>query len=48
MVKRESALHSLNTWWLAVAFMGRIGVGTNFKELWEGAVSSGVVMLYTW
>jgi hypothetical protein len=26
--------------------MGRIGVGTNFKELWEGAVSSGVVKLY--
>lgn len=41
----QRAVHSLNTWWFAIAFVG-IGIGTNFKELWEGAVNSGVVKLY--
>jgi len=36
---------TLNKWWFAIAFVG-IGLGTNVKELWEGAVKSGVVKLY--
>jgi uncharacterized membrane protein YadS len=27
----QRAVHSLNTWWFAIAFVG-IGIGTNFKE----------------
>ena len=41
----QRAVLSLNKWWFAIAFVG-IGIGTNFKELWEGAVNSGVVKLY--
>jgi uncharacterized integral membrane protein (TIGR00698 family) len=41
----QRAVLSLNKWWFAIAFVG-IGIGTNFKELWEGAVNSGVIKLY--
>ena len=39
------AIHTLNKWWFAVAFVG-IGIGTNVKKLWKSAVHSGVIKLY--
>jgi len=41
----QQAILSLNKWWFALAFVG-IGIGTNLKDLWEGAVKSGVLRLY--
>jgi len=41
----QGAVLSLNKWWFAIAFVG-IGIGTSVKDLWEGALQSGVLQLY--
>jgi len=41
----QGAVLSLNKWWFAIAFVG-IGIGTSVKDLWEGALKSGVLQLY--
>ena len=41
----QRAVLTLNKWWFSIAFVG-IGIGTSIKELWEGALKSGVLKLY--
>merc|ERR1712032_625834 len=41
----KKSISSLNKWWFAIAFVG-IGIGTDIRKLWEGAVKSGIVKLY--
>lgn len=41
----RSAVLTMNKWWFAIAFVG-IGIGTSIKDLWDGALKSGVLKLY--
>jgi len=41
----QRAVLTLNKWWFSIAFVG-IGINTSIKELWEGALKSGVLKLY--
>jgi len=41
----QRAILTLNKWWFSLAFVG-IGVGTSIKDLWEGALKSGIIKLY--
>jgi len=41
----QRAVSTLNKWWFSIAFVG-IGASTSIKELWEGAVKSGIIKLY--
>jgi len=41
----QRAVLTLNKWWFAIAFVG-IGIGTSIKDLWQGALQSGVLKLY--
>ena len=40
-----SAISSLNKWWFAIAFVG-IGLTTNIRKLWDGAIKSGIIQVY--
>lgn len=39
------AVKDMNRWWFGIGFVG-IGLQTNLKELWKGAVGSGVIQGY--
>jgi uncharacterized membrane protein YadS len=39
------AISSLNRWWFAIAFVG-IGLTTDIRKLWSGAVRSGIIQVY--
>lgn len=39
------AVSTLNKWWFAIAFVG-IGLTTNIRKLWDGAVKSGIIQVY--
>merc|ERR1712032_1448315 len=41
----QRAVLTLNKWWFAIAFVG-IGISTSIKDLWQGALKSGVLKLY--
>ena len=41
----QRAVLDMNKWWFAIGFVG-IGIGTNLKDLWAGAVGSGVIQGY--
>jgi len=41
----QRAVLTLNKWWFSIAFVG-IGIGTSIKDLWHGALKSGVLKLY--
>jgi len=41
----QRAVLTLNKWWFSIAFVG-IGVSTSIKDLWEGALKSGIIKLY--
>ena len=41
----QLAVLTMNKWWFAIAFAG-IGIGTCVKDLWQGAMKSGVLKLY--
>jgi len=41
----QRAVIDMNKWWFAIGFVG-IGVGTNLKDLWSGAIGSGVIQGY--
>lgn len=41
----QLAVLTMNKWWFAIAFVG-IGIGTRIKDLWQGALKSGVLKLY--
>jgi len=41
----QPAVSSLNTWWFAIAFVG-IGLETDVRDMWQGAIKSGVIKLY--
>ena len=41
----QRAVVDLNKWWFALGFVG-IGIGTNLRELYDGAAKSGVIQGY--
>lgn len=41
----QIAVLSMNKWWFGIGFVG-IGVETNLKDLWKGALRSGVIQGY--
>ena len=41
----QIAVMDMNKWWFALGFVG-IGIGTNLRDLWKGAVGSGVIQGY--
>lgn len=41
----QVAVLSMNRWWFGIGFVG-IGIGTNLKDLWKGALGSGVIQGY--
>ena len=41
----QRAVMAMNRWWFGIGFVG-IGVGTNLRDLWAGAIGSGVIQGY--
>ena len=41
----QIAVIEMNKWWFGIGFVG-IGIGTNLKDLWTGAIGSGVIQGY--
>jgi len=41
----QRAVIDMNRWWFGIGFVG-IGIGTNLKDLWAGALGSGVIQGY--
>ena len=41
----QRAVIDMNKWWFGIGFVG-IGVSTNLKDLWKGALGSGVIQCY--
>lgn len=41
----QRAVLDMNKWWFGIGFVG-IGVGTNLRDLWAGALGSGVIQGY--
>jgi uncharacterized membrane protein YadS len=40
-----SAVSTMNKWWFSIAFVG-IGLTTNIRKLWNGAIKSGIIQVY--
>jgi len=41
----QRVVMDMNKWWFAIGFVG-IGIGTNLKYFWAGAIGSGIIQCY--